>query len=265
MNKISACIVAYNEQDNIRKCLQSLKGVVDEIIFVHDGECSDRTLEIANEYGAQIFVRPHIGIMEAHLVFAIKKSSGDWVIRVDSDEFLATGLRAHIRRLVAEKDIAAYSFVWRDFDESTKHFKNKPDRKIILFRKKELYWISLPHFAWQSRGRIRDTDYVLGHSIRLEAGINWLQKQKKWAKIQARSLLKDFDELDNFQATREDWHSTYVLSRRFSNNILSVPAKFIFSFVKGLFFKKVGWSKSYKRAIYNFYLAYYLFKYSHKH
>ena len=50
---ISACVVAHNEEAVIERCLASLDGVVDEIIFVHDGECRDRSLEIAERHGAR--------------------------------------------------------------------------------------------------------------------------------------------------------------------------------------------------------------------
>ncbi len=38
----SACLVVWNGEDEIRGCLESIKKVVDEIIVVHDGPCSDR-------------------------------------------------------------------------------------------------------------------------------------------------------------------------------------------------------------------------------
>ena len=41
---ISACLVVYNEEKVIRQCLDSIKGFVDEIILVHDGQCTDKTL-----------------------------------------------------------------------------------------------------------------------------------------------------------------------------------------------------------------------------
>lgn len=46
-HSISACLVVRNEEAVIERCLESLAGVVDEIVLVHDGECEDRTLEIA--------------------------------------------------------------------------------------------------------------------------------------------------------------------------------------------------------------------------
>ena len=51
MKKLSATIITFNEENNLRMCLDSLKGLVDEIIVV-DSFSTDRTCEIAKEYGA---------------------------------------------------------------------------------------------------------------------------------------------------------------------------------------------------------------------
>ena len=54
---ISACIVARNEEALIDRCLDSLDGVVDEVVLVHSGPCEDRTIEIAHTCGATPIAR----------------------------------------------------------------------------------------------------------------------------------------------------------------------------------------------------------------
>ena len=56
---ISACLVVYNEEKSIQCCLESLRPVVNEIIIVHDGECNDKTLEIARKFTKHIYFQPH--------------------------------------------------------------------------------------------------------------------------------------------------------------------------------------------------------------
>ena len=51
---ISVTIIASNEEHNISKCLQSLNGIADEIILVHN-DCIDRTVEVAKSFGARCF------------------------------------------------------------------------------------------------------------------------------------------------------------------------------------------------------------------
>ena len=52
--KISANVVVYNEERNIKRCLDSVRDAVDEIILVNSGPCTDRTLEIAKRYTKNI-------------------------------------------------------------------------------------------------------------------------------------------------------------------------------------------------------------------
>ena len=49
MNKITACIISYNEEDKIEDCLKSLKEVADEIVVV-DSLSSEATKEIVKKY-----------------------------------------------------------------------------------------------------------------------------------------------------------------------------------------------------------------------
>ncbi len=257
--KISACLVVYNEEKNIRRCLDSIHGVVDEIIVVHDGECADETLEICEEYGAKIFLRPYVGVMEAHMIFAIKQSCGDWLLRIDADEFLSDELKNNLRRLAGEaevNDISAYSFRWLDFFEDK--FLNSAKRKSILFKKVDLYWLPLPHWAWQTRGRLEYSNYVLGHLSKKCSVIHW-GNQRQCARIQAEYILKDFEDLDNFQAKKEDWSKAYSFSRRYAGFFLLPVLKFLKSFCE-IIFQRLGFEEARRQSIYNFHLGRYLYK-----
>ncbi len=54
MNTISLCMIVKNEEDNIGRCLESIKSIVDEIIVVDTGS-TDRTIEIALSMGAKVY------------------------------------------------------------------------------------------------------------------------------------------------------------------------------------------------------------------
>lgn len=261
--KISACLVVYNEEGNIRCCLESLRGAVDEIIVVHDGECQDKTLAICEEYGAKIFIRSHAGIMEAYLVFAIEQASGDWLLRIDADEFLTDDLKNNLRHLVAAaaaNHISAYSFRWRNHHRDGSFFGQ--GSKPILFKKTDLYWLSLPHFSWQTRGRRESSAYILGHRPKDYTSAAYWASQKKWAKIQAAYILKDFKELDSFQAEEADWVKAFNFSRRYAGFLFLPFFKFLKSFC-GSIIQGMGISASWRQGLYNFYLGKYLYDLVH--
>jgi len=82
---LSICLVVYNEEKMIRRCLESIKNLADEIIIVLDGESQDKTEAICREYTDKIFIRKHIGFSDPHLPFAFEQAKGDWIMRIDAD------------------------------------------------------------------------------------------------------------------------------------------------------------------------------------
>jgi glycosyltransferase involved in cell wall biosynthesis len=75
--KVSACIIAKNEEDNLPRLLESIKGKFDEIVLVDTGS-TDKTVEIAKSYGAKVFYREWNGFADARQ-YAVEKATGEWI------------------------------------------------------------------------------------------------------------------------------------------------------------------------------------------
>jgi glycosyltransferase involved in cell wall biosynthesis len=86
---ISVCIICFNEEKNIRRCLDSSKWP-DEIIVV-DSMSQDKTAEIAREYMDKVYQRAWSGYVEQKN-FALSKAKGDWILSIDADEEISQGL-----------------------------------------------------------------------------------------------------------------------------------------------------------------------------
>lgn len=84
--KLTQCMIVKNEEKNIRKALEWGKGTVFEQIVVDTGS-DDRTVEIAKEMGAEVFLFPWIDDFSAAKNFAISKAKGDWIVFLDADEY----------------------------------------------------------------------------------------------------------------------------------------------------------------------------------
>jgi glycosyltransferase involved in cell wall biosynthesis len=86
--QLSVVIITYNEEANIGRTLASVAPMVrdgqGEIIMVDSGS-TDRTVEIARQHGAKVFVEPWKGYA-AQKNSAIEKASGDWILSLDADE-----------------------------------------------------------------------------------------------------------------------------------------------------------------------------------
>ncbi len=108
--KVSVVVITYNEELNIRACLESAKWA-DEII-VADCFSSDRTASIAAEFTDKIFQHKFSGFGKLRNE-AVAHSSNDWVFSLDADERCTPELAREIRVLLSEEPSAAAYFVPR--------------------------------------------------------------------------------------------------------------------------------------------------------
>lgn len=94
---LSAALIVRNEEHHIGSCLQSIAGLVDEIIVVDTGSC-DETGEIAAASGAQVFHYAWHDDFAAARNHAIDQATSDWILYIDADE----RARAHDRYSLAD-------------------------------------------------------------------------------------------------------------------------------------------------------------------
>jgi glycosyltransferase involved in cell wall biosynthesis len=95
MPTLSVILITRNEEANLADCLASLEGIAQQIVVV-DTNSSDRTLEIAKNYGAVIAQPadwPGFGPQKGR---ALALATGDWVLSLDADERLTPTLRSEI-------------------------------------------------------------------------------------------------------------------------------------------------------------------------
>lgn len=83
LEEVSACIIAKNEESNLPRLLESIKGRFFEIILVDTGS-TDKTIEIARSYNCNVYNREWAGFADARN-FAVEKASGRWVWHFDAD------------------------------------------------------------------------------------------------------------------------------------------------------------------------------------
>jgi len=94
--KLSACLIVKNEAHCLARCLESLVGLVDEIIVVDTGS-TDATQEIARQYTQQIFTYPWRDHFAEARNIALQQATGDWILIIDADEVLPAESARQIR------------------------------------------------------------------------------------------------------------------------------------------------------------------------
>lgn len=103
--KLSAIVITKNEEHNIGRCLDSL-AFTDEQIVV-DAQSQDKTVEIAQQKGAQTFVRPWPGYGQQKN-FAAGQARGEWLLFIDADEEVPPQLAQNIREAIENPSVEFY-------------------------------------------------------------------------------------------------------------------------------------------------------------
>lgn len=101
--KISACLIAKNEEKVIARCIESYRTAVNEIIVVDTGS-TDKTVEIAKSLGAKVFYFNWVDDFSAAKNYAISKAKGDWIIFLDADEYFKDNTGSNVRAVLQRMD-----------------------------------------------------------------------------------------------------------------------------------------------------------------
>ena len=156
---MSVCIVAFNEEMNIARAIESVEGWAAEVIVL-DCESADRTGEIARRTTAIVHDAPNL-VPEANKNRAFEYATFPWIFILDADEIMTEELRREVAGVIS-KDPSDNGFkVPRRnfyFGAPLEHGGNYPDRQLRLFRR--------------GKGRYPGVGYH--ESLKIEGGIGAL-------------------------------------------------------------------------------------------
>lgn len=140
MPELSAVIIARNEAAVIRRCLDSLRSVADEVVVVDSGS-EDETMQICIEWGANVVSRPFDDFV-SQKNFAIQQARHDWVLSLDADEALSPQLAGAIRKEMQAPRADAFAVNRLNWyiDRWIRHGGWYPDRKVRLADRRKAAW-----------------------------------------------------------------------------------------------------------------------------
>lgn len=148
---ISLSMIIKDEEKLIRRCLESVKDFVDEIVIVDTGS-QDKSLEIITEYTDKIYNYKWNGDFSSARNYCLSKCNFDWILVMDADEFLDNQSILKIREIVRQPLYEAYFLIQRNYtndklrfgmnivDDPNIPYKGYFDTKHIrLFKNKYLF------------------------------------------------------------------------------------------------------------------------------
>lgn len=141
--QLSVVIITYNEERNIARCLEAVRGVADEVVVV-DSFSTDATVAISRQNGARVVQHAFEGYVQQKN-FATAEARYEHVLQLDADEVLTEELRQSI--LAAKNDwhgagytlarLTNYCGSW------VRHGGWYPDRKLRLYDRRLGQWEGL--------------------------------------------------------------------------------------------------------------------------
>ena len=102
---ISLCMIVRNEEAMLPRCLESIRHIVDEMVIVDTGS-TDRTMEIAENYGARTFFYPWDGSFSNARNFAMEQATMDWILVMNADDEFEREDTDKLRDMVSGKHAA---------------------------------------------------------------------------------------------------------------------------------------------------------------
>ena len=163
--KVSAVIISYNEERNIRRTLSQLHWC-DEIIIV-DSYSTDATVDICREFNCTIYLREFNGY-GSQKRYAVSKATHDWILCIDADEVLSDELVEEITTLPAQDlaDYAAFSFRMNlvFLDKEFRHGKESGRYFMRLFnRMKGGFTDDKVHESIRVNGPVKRLNSIIRH------------------------------------------------------------------------------------------------------
>ena len=156
--QLSVVIITHNEEANLGRTLASVAPLVRDgqgEIIVLDSGSTDRTVEIARQHGAKVFIEPWKGFA-AQKNSAIEKAGGDWILSLDADEEVEPDLcRAltdtldgiwNLQRI--QSDPGAHPFTVEDSKSDVSYHTGAPGVPSALWIPRKNYFLG----RWMKHG-----------------------------------------------------------------------------------------------------------------
>lgn len=139
MSTLTAIILTKNEEKNIKKCIESILDLCDRIVVIDSGS-TDKTIEIVQQYGIEIYSNPFKNYA-SQFNWAIDNCDikTKWILRIDADEVIPSNLKIIIKnKIFVHKDDDINGIILRlkvyFLGKWIKHGGTYPFRKMMLFK-----------------------------------------------------------------------------------------------------------------------------------
>lgn len=235
VSKISALIITFNEENNIREVIENLH-FADEIIIL-DSFSTDKTLEIVSTFKNVRFYQNKFSDFTTQRNIAIGYASHDWILFLDADERISSNLETEIAQIIALKIPKNAYFFKRKF-----FYKNKPihfsgtqsDKNYRLFRKSKCYYLAekLVHETLVVQGEVGVLKHKLDHYSFADYQ-TYKQKMVQYGELKAKELFAKkikYNPIKHFVKTSFKFIQTFLIRLGFLDGINGITVCYLQAF-----------------------------------
>ena len=164
MATVSLCMIVKNESRHLARCLDSVSGLMDEIIIVDTGS-DDDTVEIARQYTDRIYDFEWRDDFSAARNYAFSLCSCDYIYSCDADEFLDEEARRQFRLLMEAIDPAVELVQMKYYEPHRSSVLNsRMEYRPKLFKRLRTFtWINPVHETIRTDPVVFDSEIVITH------------------------------------------------------------------------------------------------------
>jgi len=160
---VSAVVLTRNEEENLGGCLEKLKWCDD--VLVIDDFSSDKTVDVAAEFGARVISRNLDSDFSQQRNFALDEIKTKWVLYVDADEMVSYDLRQEILKSVTDISFKAFEIKRVDYFNGKRMRHGEVGDVWVnrLVRRGSGRWEGRVHERWVSDGKVGRLKNTLKH------------------------------------------------------------------------------------------------------
>ena len=190
--KISIVVNTFNEEENLPRCLASVKDFSDEIVVVDMGS-TDQTTAVAKKFKAKVFNHQYTRYVEPARNFALSKATGNWILVIDADEELPRTLAVRLKKIAQDNKFDYVEIPRKNiiFGKWIEHSRWWPDYLVRFFRKGAVKFSEKIHQPPEAKGQgtkleAEEENALVHHNF--QSISQFIERLNRYSDIQAEEI-----------------------------------------------------------------------------
>jgi glycosyltransferase involved in cell wall biosynthesis len=189
-SELSVAIIAKNAASSIGRCLESCSAVSEDIVVIIDSSTTDTTASVCRKYKARLYTRKFDNFANQKN-YALTHTRNHWVLSLDADEWIDSGLQSELSALVPQHNITAYRLPRKNiiFGKVINHTNWDPHGLVRLFDRRKSDWQGDVHEQIRTKGEISEFFAPIYHE-NYQTVEEFLTRQDKYSTLEADEKLR---------------------------------------------------------------------------